>query len=489
MLKTLIYKELKMIIASPKFTATFGTCAVLILLSIFIGIQEYRGAVRQYETAVQLNDQEMAESTSWGSFDTRVFRQPDPMQIFVSGIHYDVGRMTGISRWEEIKLRRSNYSDDPIFAVFRFIDFTFIVQIALSLLAILFTYDAINGEREQGTLKLTFANPVPKVTYILSKFIGAWLGLVIPLLIPILIGLLLVMLYNLPLTDVHWAKIITMLGFSLLFFTFFIAFGLMVSALTRSSSSSFLILLVAWVTLVLIIPRAGVMLAGQVQSVPTVAEIESKHAKFSQERWDQHSEFISERYEKRNAAMEGLSPEDREAYEEEKMWSWMEEDDAEMKNVQADISEYGRKLQEDLRNRRAAQEKLAFLLSRVSPASAYQLAMMNLAATDINLKNRYEDAMRDYRTAFNGFVNKKLEDSGQHGGFRISISSETGVNIDTGDIDTKSLDLSEVPRFEDPKHSYSAAITPAMTDLALLIFFTLIAFAGAFSGFIRYDVR
>ena len=75
MLSLLIQKELKSIIASPKFAATFGTCAVLILLSVFIGIQEYRASMTQYETARQLNDQEMAESSSWSALHTRVYRQ------------------------------------------------------------------------------------------------------------------------------------------------------------------------------------------------------------------------------------------------------------------------------------------------------------------------------------------------------------------------------------------------------------------------------
>ena len=76
------------------------------------------------------------------------------MQVFSSGIHNDVGRVSDISSWREIKLQQSNYSDNSLFALFRFIDFTFIVQVVLSLFAILFTYDAINGGPEgDGTFK------------------------------------------------------------------------------------------------------------------------------------------------------------------------------------------------------------------------------------------------------------------------------------------------------------------------------------------------
>ncbi len=46
----LIQKELKAILLSPKFAVTFGICAFLLLLSVFIGISEYNASVKQYDT-------------------------------------------------------------------------------------------------------------------------------------------------------------------------------------------------------------------------------------------------------------------------------------------------------------------------------------------------------------------------------------------------------------------------------------------------------
>jgi len=123
MLKTLIEKELKSIITSPKFVATFSVCSVLILLSIFVGIKEYKAAVRQYEAANQLADQQLRESASFMGLSTKIYRKPQPMQIFVSGVQHDIGRLSAISAFNALKLTNSAYSDDPIFAVFRFIDF------------------------------------------------------------------------------------------------------------------------------------------------------------------------------------------------------------------------------------------------------------------------------------------------------------------------------------------------------------------------------
>jgi len=128
MFKTLLNKELKAIIQSPKFTATFAVCSLLMLLSVYIGIKEYNTAMTQYETLQALTEQEKIESTAWMDMSDRTIRKPDPLQIFVSGLSYDIGRWSNISTMSPVKLTHSNYSDDPIFAVFRFIDFAFIVQ-------------------------------------------------------------------------------------------------------------------------------------------------------------------------------------------------------------------------------------------------------------------------------------------------------------------------------------------------------------------------
>ncbi|HUU45944.1 MAG TPA: ABC transporter permease subunit, partial [Acidobacteriota bacterium] len=207
MLSTLIQKELKAIILSPKFVATFAACAILILLSIYTGLRDYQASVTGWESSTQLADRQVGEAFNWHRLSYQVQRQPDPMQIFVSGLNNDIGRWSDISAASVVKLRHSHYSDDPIFAVFRHIDFTFIVQVVLSLFAILFTYDAVSGEREAGTLKLVFANNVPRARYLLAKIAGTWLGLVIPLGIPVLLALLIVQFAGVPLTALHWARV------------------------------------------------------------------------------------------------------------------------------------------------------------------------------------------------------------------------------------------------------------------------------------------
>lgn len=488
MLSILIQKELKAIILSPKFTATFVICSILMLLSVYIGIQEYQNSVKQYEAGKQLIDEGAREATSWNSLRYRTYRAPDPMQVFVSGLNYDIGRWSAINSQSSVKLRNSSYSDDPIFAVFRFVDFTFIVQVVLSLFAIMFTYDAVNGEREDGTLKLVFANSVPRARYILAKCIGGWLGLVIPICLPILLCILLVMLLGVPFSGDHWLRLTTLIGASIAFFSFFIVLGVLISALTRRSSVSFLLALVAWIVFVLIIPRAGVIAAGQFVPVPSAAEVEGQVEGFSKDRWAKFYTDQEARWLKRNQDNHQTG-DDSAPVEDEKLWAYMEEDDKARKGVQQEIDEFDRKLNDDLRHRRAAQEQLAFTMSRISPASAYQLAAMNLAGSDIGLKSRNEQAMDNYRTEFNSFVESKQAEGGPGAGaFTISIDTEKGLSIGAP-RDQAAIDASQVPVFAPPAISFGQVFSNILIDLGLLLIFTMAAFGGAFATFLRYDVR
>jgi ABC-type transport system involved in multi-copper enzyme maturation permease subunit len=488
MLSIVIQKELKSMLLSPKFAATFAVCAILILLSVFIGIHEYHAAVRQHEAAVQLTDQTLRSRSSWMGISTSAYRAPDPVQVFITGLTNDIGRFSTISQYSSVKLTNSSYSDDPLFAFFRAIDLSFVVTVVLSLFAILFTYDAINGEREDGTLQLTFANPVARGKYIMAKFIGGWLGLVIPLLVPVLLGILLVMLYGVPMATHHWIRLLVFLGMSLLYFTFFVAFGIFVSSLTRRTSVSFLISLVAWVTFVLILPRLGVMAAGHIRPVPSIAEVEAQRDAFSKDRWDKQMKEMGKKWQARDESMQGLSKEEREAYRSAHWSAWSEEDEGGRKQVLKDIDENSVRLDEDLRNRKVDQERLAFTLSRISPASAYQLAAMNLGGTDITLKARNEDAMRDYRTRFMQYAEKKAKETGGTGGFGIRFDSDKGFSF-TAPRNLGALDISDMPAFTPPRPTIGEVAAAIVLDAGMLGLASLLAFAGAFVAFLRYDVR
>jgi ABC-type transport system involved in multi-copper enzyme maturation permease subunit len=478
MFATLIQKELMATLYSPRFFGSFAVCSILILVSIFTGIQEYRAVAEQHATLSHLVEDDARQSSSWGDFETRALRHPDPMQIFASGIAHDLGRWSLVNNEEPIKLRHSTYSDDPIFAVFRLVDFAFIVMFVLSLMAIQFTYDAVNGERESGTLRLVFSNAVSRAQYLAAKCLGAWLGLAVPLGIPILLSLLLVITMGVPLTGDHWIRIALLMVLSSLLFTFFIVLGVLLSTLTRRSSLSFLLALLVWVLLVMIIPRAGVMAAGGLVEVPRVAEIESQRQAFANEKMDANIQGMI-------AALHNTSSPEEQTQVNQRFDSLRQIADIE-------ISDYAARLMENLRQKKIAQETLAWQLSRLSPVSAYRLAAMNLAETDTQAKDRAEDAMSEYRTDFNQYVHQKQQETGDMGGIRISIEvdshGEQSLTIDAS-RGQEGLDISDMPRFVPPKRSVGEVAAASVVDFGLLVISILVVFGLALVSFLRYDIR
>ena len=216
---------------------------------------------------------QMEGLTDWGTIDHRIILPPQPLAALVSGVSNDIGRTVNMKARGELKPEGSRFNEDPLFAVFRFLDLEFIFAIILSLFAILFGYDAINGEKERGTLALTFANPVPRDQYILGKIAGSFIALIVPLMIPTLIGCLMLPLLGVPMDADSWLRLAMVILAGTLYFGVFLTLSVFMSTLLRSSSASLMALLVVWIFAVLIIPRTSVLMAGRSIVVPSVDQI------------------------------------------------------------------------------------------------------------------------------------------------------------------------------------------------------------------------
>jgi ABC-type transport system involved in multi-copper enzyme maturation permease subunit len=488
MIALILRKELQALLRSPKFVATFAVCTLLILLSVIVGVGEYHAAMRQLATARSLADQDLRNASSWMNLGTRVFRTPDPLMILVAGVQYDVGRVSVVHPLQPLRLFHSPNADEPLFALFRSVDFAFLVTVVLSLFAILFTYDAVNGEREGGTLALSFAGPVSRAQFIIGKCAGAWLGLVVPLAIPVLLSVLILFTAGVPLGPGDLVRLSALLGLALLAFTFFIAFGIFTSTLTDRSSVSFLLALAGWVGIVLVVPRLGGMAATWIVPVPSVAEVEGRRDAYATDRWEAHSQEMAARWRARRAETNGMTEEESTRYRDKHLWAWTEEDDRQRKDVEREIDRFGGQLSEELRNRKRVREELSFALARISPAGAFHLGAMRIAGTDPGMLNRAEDAMRAYRSAFTAVVEDQQKKNGSTGGFRISMDSERGFSF-SAPRERGSLDLSPLPAFAPAPLTTADALSGVPVDAGILAFASLLAFAGAWVAFRRYDVR
>ncbi|HTY38878.1 MAG TPA: ABC transporter permease, partial [Bacteroidota bacterium] len=352
----------------------------------------------------------------------------------------------------------------------RFLDLDFVFQIVLSLFAILFAYDAINGEKEQGTLRLTFANPVPRARYIIGKMAGSFLALAIPLLVPILIGALILLLLGVPMRADDWVRLAIVVIAGFLYFGAFLAISLFISTRTEKSSSSFLISLVVWIFSVMVIPRTAVLVAGRAVDVPSVDEISSQKSRYAASLWQ----------EDRNK-MNGYKPPDGTPNE-----KLMEEFQKFMQKIGSErdkkMSEFGGRLNEDRMNKQRVQERLAFGLAMVSPSASFSLASMAVSGTGIHLKEAYKHSAEQYQSSFATFMQEK---TGQTPGGGIIFRFST----DDDQKKKKAINPQELPVYEFRQDPVSASLGTVAIDLGVLALFNIVFFVGAFVSFLRYDVR
>lgn len=471
MIKLIIEKELRETIGSTRFAVTFGVCSVLILLSFYVGAKNYQMGVSQYEAAKRENLRRMEGLTDWFSVqEYRVFLPPQPLAALVTGVSNDIGRTTEVRGRGELVAEDSRFNDDPVFAVFRFLDLDFIFQIVLSLFAILFAYDAISGEKERGTLRLTFANAVPKDKYILGKLIGSFTALALPLIVPMLIGCLFLPLLGVPMKPDEWARLALIIFCGLLYFGAFLMIAMFVSSRTQRTSSSFVLLLVIWIFAVLIVPRTSVLLAGRAVEVPSVDEIASQKNRYSSQLWEEDRKKMAT-YKPVAGADPNTVMQDFNKF----MQTIADERDKKM-------DEFSGRLNEGRANRQRVQERFAFGLARISPAATFSLAVTNLAGTTLSLKDHFQQQATAYQAEYAKFM--KAKTGMVTGGRMMVFRSET----DNGQK-PKPIDANEMPSFSYEPVPMGTVLGAGLPDMGLLAFFNLIFFIAAYAGFSRYDVR
>ena len=481
MLRILLEKELRDIIYSTKFAITFAAAAVLILLSFYVGIRNYQESIHEYENAKTTNAANIAAQTDWRQIQDRVFRRPQPLEILVNGVTNDVGRTTDMRSSGELNLINSRFSADPLFAVFRFLDLNFVFVIVFSLFAILFGYDAINGEKESGTLKLVFSNRVSRASFILSKLLGSVLALGVPLLVPLLIGCLMLLGFGIPMSGLEWVRLGIVILAGLLCFGVFLTLSIMVSAMVSRSSVSFLLSLVVWIFSVLIIPKGSVLLASQIASVPSNDAVETQKRKFTADQRQKWMQSFQQWFSAHMPSSPSAATSDSGFVNAMAAF----QDSLQKANEEARMDFYNR-LDEDWRNKKDWQEKWAFGISRISLTAVFQIAAMSVAGTDVGMKYRYMQQLNRYRESFAETMRKKTGSSADY--FRIVIKRFSGGQNDQEEKQ-KQLNPSELPEFVEQPRSLGESMTASLFDMGLLVVLNAAFFGGAFFAFLKFDVR
>ena len=281
MLGVLIQKEILLHLLSVRFLSLLLMCALLIPLGFHANYRRYLQRQVAYQEAVKNADSKDPADKPWeygrptdpNLEVERLILQPSPLSVFARGLESVLPSSLGMTR-NGMRWNAASLSTAPIAFLFGHLDYLFVVSTVFSLLALLFTFDAVAGEREAGTLRITLANALPRAIFLWSKILGGYVVFSVPFLLSILIGWLLLVWQGFPLgqPDV-FLRCLCLVGVSLLYTFVFFAMGTWLSIYFESSKTALIVAFTVWVFTVLILPRAGFLAARIVSPAATAEQV------------------------------------------------------------------------------------------------------------------------------------------------------------------------------------------------------------------------
>ena len=444
MLKTIVKREILEYLKSAKFLIGLGVTLVLAAGSTIINVQDYKGRLQDYQSAVQ----EMKSDR----FYQHLYRQPQVLSTLIQGKDRRLGNSITVT-YLSIPSTTSGYMGGGasqlrrLVSGFAAVDFAFIVRVVLSLLTIFIAYNAVAEEKSSGTLKLTLSNPVPRDQLLLGKFLGGWFVILGSLLVSALTALILVLSHSfIALGATEWTSLAAFFALSALYLTVFYALSLFISVLVDRPSVSLMILLQAWVFLIVIYPNLGVIAAENLSRLPSEQQLaQMKEAAYQPYEAEQKKvqEAFNQGVRKGEVSKE-LSLRNVEL--------WAKRTDL---DHQVD-EEYSRKL--------AAQTALARAISSLSPAVLFDQAAERFSRTGLA---PYERFMAEVYRYWQQHVERS----------KLMYTDREAYKK-----------ASPIP-FRVPVESTAEAFASTWLGWLLLAFFGLAFFALAYTAFLRKDVR
>ncbi|MDE0011319.1 MAG: ABC transporter permease [Candidatus Poribacteria bacterium] len=337
------------------------------------------------------------------------------------------------------------------------IDWVFI-GVLMSFFAILFTFDAIAGERARGTLSLIMSNTISRGQVLLGKYLGAFLTLMVPLVIGILMNLLLILISgNIPFESSEGLRILGMVGLFALHISVFIFLGLFFSSRVSNAITSLVWLLLTWVCLAFVFPSLLGTFVGNLNPIPSVDEVSmQKDVQLKQLR-DEYRPFGGSESKLRKAA----AVENPEAT---RLWATYFTKEIETKT----------RFNDGQIDQQFGQVQLARNITQISPITTFQYGMEGLANTGIVGYMNFVKQARRYRQTFIGFV--EAEDRSDPESLHIYPVKEG--------LSQKPVDPAAVPVFTE-----QISYRNVLSQVGLLVLFNLLFFALAQVSFLMGEVK
>ena len=482
MLMTLIQKEIMHHILSVRFVALLLMCALLIPLTLSINYRRYSQNLTDYQESVKRTRAEAEENPPSASDPnvevSKLFLKPTPLSVFANGIEEALPTYLGMTR-NGVRQGSAGVSQASVAYALGNLDFLFIVGTVFSLLALLFTFDAVAGEREAGTLRINLSNPLPRDVFLWSKLIGGYIVFVIPFLVSFLLGLLLIVWQGFPLGELNVAlPVLGLTLVSLLYIAVFFAIGVVISTYLDNSKTALIVAFTFWVFAVLIAPRGAFVVAKLVAPTRTQQTVYMEKTALRNNLTKDKEEKISEKIAlafANNEGSIGINLSDPETQKKmDKLRGPIDE------QFRLEFQNQAGKIDRDYQREKDRQEQIGEMLSRIAPTSSLTYFAMNLTQTgklkrDIYFQTgkRYYDQLDDsYFSGISGDV--------------LAQFMQLARRTENDSSKSETEEILPPPTLTEP--ALSDTLRRSAVDVFLLGFFALAFTVVAFLKFFRSDI-
>lgn len=452
--------SLRFALTTVLLLALMLTNAIVHLREHPVRIQEYRTSVADYENALRARTDlyDIAQQgPGW------LYKKPSPLHFCAeggdtflpsaargSGHFWEDGDLKSLWRmtYPSVTSNLKNIRPDVTK-----VDWAFIIGYMLSLIALLFTFDSITGERERGTLRLMLSNPIPRYTVLIGKFLGAFISIYIPFALAVLINLLLISSASAVQLDAEaWVRLGIIIFIAFLYTCLFLALGMLVSARAQRSAVSLVMLLLFWVSFVVFMPGALALIANRFSSTPMSSD----------ELWEHQKRLDSELFDKYVSRL------------------WEDESSrrilARSEYVTIDAENQQRLTEEHLAQQ-IAHGKRARTITCISPAAILQHLLESFSGTGFERHLQFLENTRRYAHHYREFV-VDID--------RADPQSPHLIGVREG-MSQKPVSPEAIPTFEDTLR-LKRDFNTASTNLLLLVLFCVVLLSDTYLAFVRAEV-
>ena len=503
------------------FKFAVGTIICVVLMAVFMPVlvSDYQQRLKDYNQNVAANEAILRNVRVYKNITPTVYRRPSVLSVFSEGLEKRLGNSAKIEPESIPQINMTVTEDNPFLSIFPSLDVSLIFKIVLSLLVLLFAYDAVSGEREQGTLKLIMSGSLPRYHFLLGKFLAGLITLAVPVTVAFIIGLLILEFSPMvDLTGADWVRIGLIYIGSLIFISAMYNIGLLFSALAKESAVSLMLTLLFWVVSAIVIPNASVRLAARIQPLQPREEIESEVESAMNDL--KRNEWPKMRQQLVNLPRGGTSSSkgsfgryyvgliDRNEVE-YRMKYYVLNNSYSMKGADK-TWEIERGYLDGL----LKQKKLVENVSRISPIALYGNVMSAISGSDLANFQCFIDGAKTYRNQVFDYIRIKTDNLSLPSYFTACTEGEMREygakhnqldNINNEAEKKKvseafikwvkdtiarqpSLGLQDLPKFS-YRNSVLSGLQRAALNIGLLMFINVLFLALSFIAFVRYDVR